>query len=280
MFLSPAERIFPTTVSRRVCGPAGRRPRRRLCSVTRSRPSRCWPPPWPATRRRWCRCPASEGWPASAAPPAGAAVSPPAREAASPPSSSAAHSPRQPSSGNQASWNFEEQFKQVSSHRRLCHELNGGEMIGLMKPWNKGRVIVGLSEPTARAPAIVPAPLPRPPAPAPTGGHGGRLLRSVVVETDAIAVAPCVSSRRRAGSRYREPPCAITAAAALSMLPTAPEDAALPRAARCRHISRRCRQVAAPAGQREPCLYPSTAEMGILSGDQRSLVAQNGPLID
>ena len=100
-------------------------------------------------------------------------VSPPAREAASPPSSSAAHSPRQPSSGNQASWNFEEQFKQVSSHRRLCHELNGGEMIGLMKPWNKGRVIVGLSEPTARAPAIVPAPLPVPLPQLPPAGTPG-----------------------------------------------------------------------------------------------------------
>ena len=80
--------IRPTTVSRRVCG-RGRRPRRRLCSVTRSRPSRCWPPPWPATRRRWCRCPASEGWPASAAPPAGAAslrrpARRPARRAARP----------------------------------------------------------------------------------------------------------------------------------------------------------------------------------------------------
>ncbi|KAF0295418.1 Protein dead ringer [Amphibalanus amphitrite] len=39
-------------------------------------------------------------------------ASPPAREAASPPTSSSGHSPRQPA-GNHASWNFEEQFKQL-----------------------------------------------------------------------------------------------------------------------------------------------------------------------
>ena len=49
-----------------------------------------------------------------------ASASPPAREGGSPPVSSASHSPRQ-SSGGQAPWNFEEQFKQVSSIRPTCN---------------------------------------------------------------------------------------------------------------------------------------------------------------
>ena len=59
-------------------------------------------------------------------------LSPPAREAASPPGSSAAHSPRQPGSGNQASWNFEEQFKQVSSPWHLSYDSDSGEVIGVV----------------------------------------------------------------------------------------------------------------------------------------------------